>query len=34
VKQFIGCAPSQTRAFVEETVRSVLEAYGTDEVRV
>lgn len=38
VKQFIGCAPSQTRAFVEEAVRPVLEAYGTgdgtDEVRV
>ncbi|MDO4387078.1 MAG: adenylosuccinate lyase, partial [Clostridia bacterium] len=26
VKQFIGCAPSQTRAFVEEAVRPVLEA--------
>ena len=38
VKQFIGCAPSQTRAFVEEAVRPVLEACGTgdgtDEVRV
>ena len=38
VKQFIGCAPSQTRAFVEEAVRPVLEAYGTgdgtDEVSV
>ena len=38
VKQFIGCAPSQTRAFVEEVVRPVLEACGTgdgtDEVRV
>lgn len=38
VKQFIGCAPSQTRAFVEEAVRPVLEAYGAgdgaDEVRV
>ena len=38
VKQFIGCAPSQTHAFVEEAVRPVLEAYGTgdgtDEVRV
>jgi len=38
VKQFIGCAPSQTRTFVEEAVRPVLEAYGTgdgaDEVRV
>ena len=38
VKQFTGCAPSQTRAFVEEAVRPVLEAYGTgdgtDEVRV
>ena len=38
VKQFIGCAPSQTRAFVEEEVRPVLEACGTgdgtDEVRV
>ena len=38
VKQFIGCAPSQTRAFVEEAVRPILEAYGagdgTDEVRV
>ena len=38
VKQFIGCAPSQTRAFVEEAVRPVLEARGTgdgaDEVRV
>ena len=38
VKQFIGCAPSQTRAFVEEAVRPVLEAYGTgdgtDEVHV
>ena len=38
VKRFIGCAPSQTRAFVEEAVRPVLEACGTgdgtDEVRV
>ena len=38
VKQFIGCAPSQTRAFVEEAVRPVLEACGdgdgADEVRV
>ena len=38
VKQFIGCAPSQTRTFVEEAVRPVLEACGagdgTDEVRV
>lgn len=38
VKQFIGCAPSQTRAFVEEAVRPILEACGTgdgtDEVRV
>ena len=38
VKQFIGCAPSQTHAFVEEAVRPVLEACGTgdgtDEVRV
>ena len=38
VKQFIGCAPSQTRAFVEEAVRPVLEACGagdgTDEVHV
>ena len=38
VKQFIGCVPSQTRAFVEEAVRPVLEACGTgdgtDEVRV
>ena len=38
VKQFIGCAPSQTRAFVEEAVRPVLEACGTgdgtDAVRV
>ncbi len=38
VKQFIGCAPSQTRAFVEEEIRPVLEKYGTgdgtDEVRV
>ena len=38
VKQLIGCAPSQTRAFVEEAVRPVLEACGagdgTDEVRV
>ena len=38
VKQFVGCAPSQTRAFVEEAVRPVLEACGTgdgtDEVRV
>ena len=38
VKQFIGCAPSQTRAFVEEAVRPILEACGAgdgaDEVRV
>lgn len=38
VKQFIGCAPSQTRVFVEEEIRPVLEKYGTgdgtDEVRV
>mgnify|MGYP000121410450 CR=1 FL=1 len=36
--QHFGCAPSQTRAFVEEAVRPVLEACGagdgTDEVRV
>lgn len=38
VNKFIGCAPSQTRAFVEEEIRPVLEKYGTgegaDEVRV
>lgn len=38
VNKFIGCAPSQTRAFVEKEIRPVLEKYGTgegaDEVRV
>lgn len=38
VNKFIGCAPSQTRTFVEEEIRPVLEKYGTgegaDEVRV
>ena len=32
--QHFGCAPSQTRAFVEEAVRPVLEACGAGEEKV